>query len=378
MRDLGLMGESAFTFWCAEAGLIPNGSQVDRTGWDFLVEFPFFTEVSPHNIHKAALECKVQVKATDHNKRKLSISLSNLRRLITAQLPSFFVFIEFDGKASAERVFVVHVDKELISKVLRRLHQLEQSETNNNFNKRTMTVHYNDTHLLKKANGENLKKCLLNYIGNDISEYIETKRSHLKSTGYEDGVGNFTFTTEGEEDLKTLIDISLGIKDQVSISKLKGFHTRFGIPSKLPFIDTKNGTLEMPDIQPTATGIIRFKINKLTTGLSFEAKLYNSALNAMIPDELKKLRVEGDFFDFQLNPFTKSASYSFSFEEDSKLEIHKFRNALRLLELLSSSGEKIFAEFIFDGLPKLDFHVGCSNNEFHFSNELIILDNAIK
>ena len=37
MRDLGLMGESTFSLWCADVGLIPNGSQIDKTGWDFFV-----------------------------------------------------------------------------------------------------------------------------------------------------------------------------------------------------------------------------------------------------------------------------------------------------------------------------------------------------
>ena len=41
MRDLGLMGETAFTTWCAAAGLVPNPSTVDKTGWDVIVEFPF-------------------------------------------------------------------------------------------------------------------------------------------------------------------------------------------------------------------------------------------------------------------------------------------------------------------------------------------------
>ena len=102
MRDLGLMGESTFSLWCAEVGLIPNGSQIDKTGWDFFVEFPFDSDLSPKKIHKPAFECKVQVKATDKNDRKLSITLSNLRRLITAQMPAFFVFIEFDKNCLIE------------------------------------------------------------------------------------------------------------------------------------------------------------------------------------------------------------------------------------------------------------------------------------
>ncbi|MDN7131194.1 hypothetical protein JNO04_02390 [Halomonas sp. MC140] len=136
MRDLGLMGESTFSLWCADVGLIPNGSQIDKTGWDFFIEFPFSSRITAHEIHKSAFECKVQVKATDKTQRKLPITLSNLRRLITAQMPAFFVFIEFDGKDVAQRAFVVHVDDNLISKVLERLHQVDQSEIDNNFNKR--------------------------------------------------------------------------------------------------------------------------------------------------------------------------------------------------------------------------------------------------
>lgn len=40
MRDLGLMGESTFSLWCAEAGLIPNGSKIDNQGGIFLSSFP--------------------------------------------------------------------------------------------------------------------------------------------------------------------------------------------------------------------------------------------------------------------------------------------------------------------------------------------------
>jgi len=76
MRDLGLMGESVFSLWCGDAGIIPNGSQIDKTGWDFFVEFPFKNENDPDKVHNAALECKVQVKATDKTERKLSITLS--------------------------------------------------------------------------------------------------------------------------------------------------------------------------------------------------------------------------------------------------------------------------------------------------------------
>lgn len=377
MRDLGLMGESTFSLWCADVGLIPNGSQIDKTGWDFFVEFPFNSGTSPHEIHKSAFECKVQVKATDKNERKLSITLSNLRRLITAQMPAFFIFIEFDSQNKAQRAFVVHVNNSLISKVLKRLHKIEQSDKDNNFNKRTMTIHYDEAHRLNNLNGECLKQNLLTHIGDNIAEYIASKKSHLESTGFEDGFGQMTFTTEGEDNLKTLIDVSLGIEKQVEISTFKGTDTRFGILSKTPFIDAEKGKLEMPDLKANAEGRIRFREDKLSAGLSFNAKLYISPFNRVVQDDLKKIRVEGEFFDFEFKPYTGFASYSFSFGEGIRLEVKKFRDAIKLLNLLSSSGSSVIAELIFDGLPKLEFGVGGKDQSFDFSSELQALDGAV-
>ena len=74
MRDIGEMGESAFSLWCSSVGLIANSSKIDRTGWDFYVEFPFKVDADlPKDLISAPTECKVQIKATDSKKRKLPI-----------------------------------------------------------------------------------------------------------------------------------------------------------------------------------------------------------------------------------------------------------------------------------------------------------------
>lgn len=378
MRDLGLMGENTFSLWCADTGLIPNGSQIDKTGWDFFVEFPFYSSENPYEIHNSAIECKVQVKATDKNDRKLPITLSNLRRLITAQMPAFFVFIEFDGTNSAKRAFIVHIDNDLISKVLKRLHELEQSDEANNYNKRKMTIHYDDSHIMQRLDGECLKNTLLRHIGKNMAEYIAKKKAHLESTGFEDGFAQISFATEGEDNLKKLIDVSIGVEKSVDIAIFKGTHTRFGIAEKSPFVDSKSGKLEMPNLKPNAEGLIRFKENKLSPGLSFKSRLYISPFNAMVPKELWKMRVEGDFFDLKFNPYTGSANYSFSFGGGVRLEIRSFRDAIKLLSLLGSSAKKLFAELIFKGFPKLEFQVGCSDKNFDFSKELNAIESAVK
>lgn len=378
-RDLGLIGENTFSLWCAQAGLIPNGSQIDKTGWDFFVEYPFSSGLSPHDIHKPAFECRVQVKATDKRDRKLPITLSNLRRLITAQMPSFFVFIEFDEKDTAQRGYVVHVDNKLITKTLKKLHKIEQSNEANNFNKRKMTVHYDESNLLDEPNGKSLKQCFSHHIGENVAEYISNKKRHLESTGYENGFSQITFTTEGEDNLKTLIDMSLGIETEVELSKVRGVDARFGILSKTPSFSSGRGAkLSMPNPTPRDEGKIRFRENKLSPGLSFYAKIYVSPFNSMLPDELKKMRIEGELFDLNLHPYTGSATYSFSFDEGARIEVRKFRDAIQLLNLLSSSGKKMAAELITNELPKFYFSIDCKDQEFDFSNELKALNSATR
>lgn len=378
MRDLGLMGESTFSLWCADVGLIPNGSQIDKTGWDFFVEFPFHSSQNPHEIHNSAIECKVQIKATDINERKLPITLSNLRRLITAQMPAFFIFIEFDGMNCAQTAFIVHVDSELISKVLRRLHEIEQSDEANNYNKRTMTIHYDNSHIMQRLDGDCLKATLLRHIGNNMAEYVAKKKAHLSSTGFEDGFSQISFTTEGEDNLNKLIDVSIGVEKSVDIAKFRGTHARFGIACKSPFVDTEGVRLEMPDLKPNAEGIIRFKENKLSPGISFKSRLFISPFNAVLPKELWKMRVEGDFFDIKFNPYTGSANYSFSFGEGIRLDVRKFRDAVKLLSLLGSSGKKLYSELVFEGFPKLEFQAGGTDKGFDFSKELNALESAVK
>ncbi|WP_394133154.1 hypothetical protein [Shewanella maritima] len=134
----------------------------------------------------------------------------------------------------------------------------------------------------------------------------------------------------------------------------------------------------MPNLKPNSVGIIKFKEKKLSPGLSFKCRLFNSPFNSFASKELWKMRVEGDFFDLKFNPFTGEATYSFSFGEGVRLPVHDFRNAIKLLSLLSSSGENILAEFHFPNLPRLEFKVGCSNQNFDFSNEIKALDSSVK
>ena len=70
-RDVGSMGERCFGIWCSSVGITANKSDIDRTGWDFIVEFPWEkSEKIPKDMLLAPIECKVQVKSTDNRESK--------------------------------------------------------------------------------------------------------------------------------------------------------------------------------------------------------------------------------------------------------------------------------------------------------------------
>ncbi len=377
MKDLGQMGESTFNLWCAQAGLTANGSKVDKTGWDFFVEFPFIERADPTQIHAPALECKVQVKATDKTDRKISIKLSNLRRLITAAMPTFFVFIEFDNNDVAQRAFLVHVDECLISKTLKRIHELENSGRFDH-HKRSLTIHYGPENRIPSLTGESLRRKIEEHVPFGMSSYVAKKSRHLESTGFESGFAQITFSTEGKTNLADLIDVSIGLKQSVQISKFESFHTRFGVKSKDPNINMTDGMLEMPDIKPTATGTIRFRDDRLSPGLVFPCRFYSSPLNSIIPTELVKFRIEADCFDMSINPFTGAANYRMNAGAGIRLPIRQLRDAIRLMQTITSSAKTILVDISITGMNTMDFALKAKDQPFEYNKVLEALNAAQK
>ncbi|NTW77468.1 MAG: DUF4365 domain-containing protein, partial [Syntrophaceae bacterium] len=276
MKDLGEMGESVFRFWCAQSGLICNGSKIDKTGWDFYLEFPFQQNnhsFIPFAMHKSANECKVQVKATDKkNKGSVAISLSNLRRMSTALMPTFLVVIEFDGKASPQRAYLVHVDKVMMAKILKRMLEVDQKDNVTGYNRNTMLISYSDKNIIEPMSGIGLKERLLKCIGADYSEYVIEKNKYLQSVGYEDGAVEMVFSVDGKEGLKALVDASLGLRDSVELKSYSFREKRFGVLRKKSFLSGYSGVFKINDITPVSEGVVIFKEEDTSDDFFFHVK----------------------------------------------------------------------------------------------------------
>lgn len=374
MRDLGEMGENSFSLLSADGGLVANGSKIDKTGWDFYVEFPYDNYDQLSIEHSPAIECKVQVKATDNLNKKVQIKLSNLRRLITTNLPTFLFFIEFDGKTNAQRAYIIHIDNNMIYKILKRIREIDLSDSENKFNKKKMTIHYNNSHQLSELTGNCLKNSIKNHIGNNFAKYQKEKLKYLENVGYENGYNSISFETLGEENLKDLIDVSLGLKEDVNVSLTKAYNTRFGIQSNKPFIEPQEIMLSMPDIKPNAIVIVNFKESNLDPGIELVSNMFISPLNKLLPDNLKKIRLEMDFLDITFLPYIGKFNYNFSLEDNNPVEIKHFIKLLTILKKLKSSGKNLIMDIENKEELKLGFDIPCQNDNFLLTEELHLLE----
>lgn len=337
---LGRLGETAFTSLCLTAGLTINSSSfMDMTGWDCYVEFPFNQhDYLPQDLLPTPIECKIQVKSTDGRERKNDITLSNLNRFITTKLPTFYCFIEFDGKDTPQAIYLVHIGKEIIEKTLKKIRKLEAKGCGDKLNKKKLRIKYEDADRLKSIDGMELKVAIEKYIPDGMKEYIEGKNHILNTVGFEDGKYQAKITMIGNDPMGDILDLTLGLRKEIDISRFTSYHKRFGILSGVPNIDCfGEGTISIDSSPLEVT--LKFKENKFSSGIRFAAQLYIPPFSQELLREHGKFRVASRFFEliFELDKVKKFSILPYLDEESPLRELVNFLNLLSIFEKSSKT-----------------------------------------
>lgn len=355
MRDLGQLGESVFQKWAAEMGLIVNYSKIDKAGWDFLVEFPCTETHSAAESAPAPIECKIQIKATDTLNKNNKIKISNLLRLAKSPIPTFIILISFDGGNEAQEARLVHFDENLISRIMKRVREIDQSPEQNRFNKRTITLPFGEDQRLPSLDGLTLAAMISKYIPSGLEEYVKRKQEILTRVGYEGISMEGSFSTSNEVGVEGLINASLGLAESVEITNLIGHDCRFGIRERHPSLNWEMARLSFPEVEPNLVGSIEFKVEDREPPITTECRIYNSPLNRHLPDKYKKLRISGKFFDLWIKPHSGEANFTFSLE-GKHFTIQMMRKATMTLGMLAVA-KKVFLKIESNDLPELDFSI---------------------
>src|SRR5580704_3796132 len=248
--DLGEKGQSRFQEICADCGLTANKSTRDRTGWDYIVEFPFVdgASFSPIDSRPAPLSCHVQVKTILWKTDRITLRLSSAERLAKEIKPAFVYVLRVAEDLTFSDSVLIHLSGKSLEQILKRLRKEEAAGARSKINKKTISLSVEHGAVLDPT-GLALRQALEREIGPNLHDYTVRKKAELEQLGFV-GLpykGNFTFT--GISGWDELADIALGLKAKVPVADFRVYEKRFGIT--LPVTGDESGEATIT-IKPNA------------------------------------------------------------------------------------------------------------------------------
>ncbi|QXI35277.1 hypothetical protein [Pseudomonas promysalinigenes] len=212
MSDIGSAGEHFFMGFCFADGVNANKCGADKNGWDVIVEVDQDPrQLSQHTLHEPIITAKVQVKSTRKKSLKVDVTLSNLRKMATSPLPTFYVLLDFSEGAPPRRAFLRHMDEALIKETLERINALLVEGNAHKLHKSTMRVDFEQGREIALNDSDTFKRAVLAAVGRSASGYADRKSAFLRDVGNSDGSHLLRFEIQGIKSLTALVNATLGM-----------------------------------------------------------------------------------------------------------------------------------------------------------------------
>ncbi|HEV8242276.1 MAG TPA: hypothetical protein VGS57_23110 [Thermoanaerobaculia bacterium] len=202
------------------------------------------------------------MKATDTGRLRHQVSLTNLQKLITHPLPAFFLILDFGGADCPQAAYLVPLAEEMTDRVLRRIRRLDVQ--GKDLRNRKLSVTGATQTRLELPAGSALVRAIRNHIGCSLEEYVKRKLALVETIGYgPDGPNTKSLTLKfSEESLKGvalpeyLVDLTLGLRDSLSVLGAEVSDNRFDIPCVLKTLPAGELTLN-PETTGSAEVVFR-------------------------------------------------------------------------------------------------------------------------
>ncbi|ALO33906.1 hypothetical protein CMT41_03565 [Colwellia sp. MT41] len=304
--NLGKLGESKLTEWCTAASLTSNQSlEEDKMGWDHLIEFPYEKTNLPRDMQVKPIECKIQVKSTLRRDKGVNIKLSALKRLVDYTSPAFILFYEFSNKKEPilDNSYLVHVDKQLITRVLKKIRQNDTSTKKKKLNEVKIKVTYSGKHKLNANSGLTLRDVITSFVPKGIAEYQKQKHELTESVGYEKDGLEFKFEASLQDFDQFLTESALGITDSFNINNTVLNDNRFNL---------KNGKVEIKRMDEAKISLMPSSVDKckfrIKTSEYSPAVTFNANFITMpnIKTGNNSLYIKTKLFSYEMYEFNES------------------------------------------------------------------------
>ncbi len=178
--DLAQWAEDEFSSLCSSGGVTRNKSMQDRTGWDYLVEFPpIISKEVPVDLRPTDLSARIQVKSKKSGKAGVTLKLSNALRFAKDPLPCFVILFLATEGAEPVRIFARHFWHDEISRALKRAREAH-AEGREDINNLSITLSYGDE---DERKGD-LLKWMKDSILSKGSLYSQVKADLVQTVGF--------------------------------------------------------------------------------------------------------------------------------------------------------------------------------------------------
>jgi hypothetical protein len=305
--NLGGIGESTFATLANEAGIVFNKSDIDKTGWDYLVEVPVSRRVPELDKRESPeIKCLVQVKATATGSAP-DVKLSHWERFAKSPLPAFFVIFEIGSDNKAKTAYVVHVGREWIERVLERLSKVP-TKSAHKIHKQTMQATWDAAkHRLASLTGDALVASIVSHVGTDYYKYLQNKIGIIGGVGYSDRPYRITVTlpkgaSHNEHEL--LANFAIGQQQNLTVASYQVHETRFGVERR---VRTGKGSekMEISFAKPPSVGTTSVEVSDAlgTDLIALNCETYlASAVFPFLPPEYHKAAFVSDIASLIVSP----------------------------------------------------------------------------
>jgi hypothetical protein len=343
--DLGGIGEATIKQWAHEVGISPNPASHDVKGYDYFLILPRPSAntdpVDPLDLEPPELSCLVQVKTTRDAQRPIKVALSNWERLAKSPLPAFYLVFEVGQTNKVQRAFLVHIGREWVTKVLKRLRQARPGERHR-LHHCSMTLGLRPDETLPSLDGTALLAGLRASIGLDAGAYFLAKKNWVETVGYDRYRYHATFTfgvSEPDALHGMMADFAIGQLSRlpIAVSRIREF--RFGVPADVKGgKDPSEGFLQLPKIPSFMELPIEASDEQGLEVVSLRCKAYAAAtIFPFLPPEHRKIALKADNVTLVFAPAKSleiSRQASATFHLPSPTEVRTIGGALSAAKLL--------------------------------------------
>jgi hypothetical protein len=324
--ELGEKGESRFREICADARLICNKSERDRSGWDFIVEFRFDDEENL-DARPLPISAHFQIKTVRASTNIVALRLSSAERLAKDPKPSFIYVFTVNPDLSLSSSYILHLADEPLGRILKRLREERARPDRTPVNQQKITFGLSSMQALTPT-GAALRNALIAMCA-DVPGYIAKKRQQLEQLGYS-GSPVTVKTTLQVSSMEELADGLLGLKP-IPVVRFMPSETRFGITMPLKDQEAFSGTLQVSPV-PIDYCTITARETPITPPVTFRAAMFTTS--KLLPRDSAKMLIQHKLFDFHSTATSQRFAFSGERAHAASCTVQEWVDLLRFQVML--------------------------------------------